>query len=181
MSVGLSPLLLFFIQSVVPRHTTHALHVLQNVEKVSCCSHRLGKASPAINGLAAAALGICALQHSSSELASIPRAGPIQEILVSRIGAAKLLGLLDALQQDKYYLAAKALPCSTSRPQDRGGTASGAGAKHGHHASGWHQNEHAMAQPVKYFLLHARLDICTAKRDLSPIADVGFSIDFPLI
>lgn len=82
--------------------------------------HRLGKASSAINGLAAAALGTCALQHPSSTSPANPRAGPVQDMIVSRMGTAKLLELLDALQEDRYYRAAKAPLSTASRPQDRG-------------------------------------------------------------
>ena len=50
-------------------------------------------------------------------------------MIISRMGVAKLLGLLDALQQDKYYLAAKTPLSTASRPQDRGSIPV-AGARH---------------------------------------------------
>ena len=77
-------------------------------------------------------------------------------MILSRMGASKLLGLLDALQQDKFYIAAKGPPSTASRPQDRSGNAAGSGAMYTAYAAVGIKigNEAVPAKLCKPHLIH---------------------------
>ena len=80
---------------------------------------RYGKASPAVNGLAAVVLGVCLVPAG-------PASQPAAAAIATRMDTGSFLKLLEALQQDKFFLAAKTGPPSAaSRPLTRGAAPAG--------------------------------------------------------
>ena len=73
------------------------------------CLCRYGKASSSVNGLAAAVLGACLVPTS-------PASQPVAEAIAARMDTGSYLKLLEALQQDKFFLAASCTPSVSSRP-----------------------------------------------------------------